>query len=265
MYDETDRIIMNESSNKQNVRAKYDDLKLAVKRLEEKNFSRLIVFQSGKDWYKMAGNSLLIYKNEVVPKIKMKANVQPDTDYTNTIFEEGVISFRGEESIRERIEKAKLLKNVTKKSGVIVFDLNLVVSTKQMETYRRELKDDKERAMAILKSNIVLNPETYGKIKYVQKRIFETVRKMSVYERDYNGMVMADYSRKMMEMYMMMNNEMVSEKEGWEEILRLANLLLMEVTFVTELKVVRTDVGVNLGAELTDIRKAAQKAVDRLK
>lgn len=255
---------MEESKKKISDRAKYDELKLAVKKLEEKNFSRIIAFRCGKDWYKIAGNSMLIYRNAIAPQIKVKANVLPDTDYTNTMFEEGVISFRGEESIRERLEKAGRLKNVTQRNGVVVYDLNFVVQAKQMDEYRQDLAAEKERAMAILKSNIVLSPETYRKIKYVQKRIFETVRKMSVYERQYNGMVMAEYSRRMMEAYMMMNNEMIEEKEGWEEVLRLANLLIMEVTFVTELKVIRSDVGVSIGAELTDIRKAAEKAVARL-
>ena len=256
---------MNEVSKQTQEKAKYEELKQAIKKLEEKNYSRLIVFRSGgKDWYKMGGNSLLIYKNQIVPHLKMKANVQPDTDYTKTIFADGIISFRGVESLTERLQKIEKLKHITRKSDVVVFDLNFVTTIEQMEQYREELRDEKERAVAILKTNIVLSPEVYGKLKYIQKRIFETVRKMTVYERSYNGMVMAEYSRLMTKNYMMMNNNMISEKEGWSEILRLTNLLIMEVTFVTELNVLRSDVGANIGAELIDVRKASEKALRRL-
>ena len=256
---------MNEQSKQTLEKAKYEELKAVVKKLEEKNYSRLIVFRSGsKDWYKMGGNSVLIYKNQIVPHLKMKANIQPDTDFTKTLFEDGVVSFRGTESLQERLQKIEKLKRVTKKNDVVVFDLTFVTTIEQMEQYREELRDEKERACAILKANIVLAPEVYGKLKYIQKRIFETVRKMTVYERSYNGMVMAEYSRLMTKNYMMMNNNMISEKEGWSEILRLTNLLIMEVTFVTELNVLRSDVGANIGAELIDVRKASEKALRRL-
>ena len=256
---------MNEQAKAQQDRIKYEELKEAIKNLEEKNFSRLILFHSGgKEWYKMGGNSLLIYKNKIVPQLKIRTNVQPDTDYTKCIFEEGVISFRGVESLKERLEKAEKLKKITRRGEAVIFDLNLVVTEEEMQEYREELKDERERAVAVLRADIVLSPEIYGKLKYIQRRVFETVRKMSVYERSYNGMVMTEYSRMLTKTYMMMNNNMMDVKEGWKEILRLTNLLIIEITFVTELKVIRSDVGASIGAELVDVKKMVEKEIGRM-
>lgn len=256
---------MNEQAKAQQDRVKYEELKVAIKNLEEKNFSRLILFHSGgKEWYKMGGNSLLIYKNAIAPRLKIRVNVQPDTDYTKCIFEDGVVSFRGMESLKERLEKVEKLKKITRRGEVVIFDLNLVVTEEQMQEYRDDLRDERERAVAVLKADIVLTPEIYGKLKYIQRRIFETVRKMSVYERSYNGMVMTEYSRMLTKTYMMMNNNMMDEKEGWAEILRLTKLLIIEITFVTELKVIRGDVGASIGAELIDVKKMVEKEMKKL-
>ena len=243
-------------------RGKYEETKKAVKKLEEKNYSRLILFKSGKDWYKMAGNSLLIYKNAIAPLVRVRTNVQPDTDYTRTVFEEGILSFRGTESLKKRLEMVRKLRGVSEKGGVVVFELNFVTAQRQIDEFRKELLDEQERSMAVLKPEIILLPEVYGKIRYVQKRIFETVRRMTVYERAYNGLIMAGYSREMMKYYMMMNNEMIEEAEGWEKILTTVRLLIIEITFMTEMKVIRSDIVVNLGAELADIRHIAERKLE---
>ena len=255
---------MADDVQKNNDKVKYNDLKAAVKKLEEKNYSRLILFKSGKDWYKMAGNSLLIYKNSIATQLKVRVNIQPDTDYTKTIFEEGIVSFRGTDGLKKRLEEAGRLRAMNEVKNLVVFDLNFVTAQRQIEEFRRNLLDEQERSLAVLKPDIVLLPEVYGKIRYIQKRIFETVRKMSVYEREYNGLVMSQYSREMTKYYMMMNNEMISEEEGWKKVLEMANLLIIEVTFVTELKVIRQDVGVNIGADLMDVRHAAERKIEKL-
>ena len=46
------------------------DIKIAVKRLESDNTNKIIVFDSGKPWYKIAFRSNLIYKNRVLPYLE---------------------------------------------------------------------------------------------------------------------------------------------------------------------------------------------------
>ena len=57
----------NEKEKKKEFRIKYEKVKGKVKELEEKNFSRLVLFSSGSEWFKMGGNSLLIYKYVIAP------------------------------------------------------------------------------------------------------------------------------------------------------------------------------------------------------
>ena len=94
--EKSDKLVFDEKKRR---REEYSRVKAEVKKLEDNNFSHLIMFGSGKDWYKMGGNSLYIYYYEIAKKILgLKPNIQPDTDYSSTIFKEGLISFRGVES-----------------------------------------------------------------------------------------------------------------------------------------------------------------------
>lgn len=255
----TDVRVGNGKTDKKSDRAKYEELKTAIKKLEETNKSCLILFKSGKDWYKMGGNSVLIYKFSIAPLLKVRVNVQPDTDYTKTVFEDGVVCFRGVEGIKSKLREIGKLKKVQVRNDVYILELNFALTEKQIEEMRGKVCVENEKKMEVLNPDIILLPEIYGRLKYVQRRLFETVRKMTVYERDYNGFIMAKYSRELTKMYMMMNNGMIGEEEGWKEIARLTNLLLIEVTFATELKVLKPDLGSNIGKELVEVRKVAER------
>ena len=254
----------NEKEKKKEFRIKYEKVKGKVKELEEKNFSRLVLFSSGSEWFKMGGNSLLIYKYVIAPILKLKPVIQSDTDYTKTIFEGGLLSFRGVEAIRKKLEKAKVIKEERAGGETVVFELNFSVSKEQMKGFAEEAKYEQERALTILRPPIILVPLIYDRIRHVQKRVFETVRKMSIYERDYNGLLIAEYSRKMAKYYMMINNGMMNEREGWEKILETNNMLMIEIAFAAELKIWRQDIAISVGAELIEIRRDAEKEIKKI-
>lgn len=243
---------------------KYETIKTAVKNLEEKNYQNLILFRSGKEWYKMGGNSLLIYLNKIAPQLKIKPNIQPDTDYTKIIFEDGLISFRGIENLRTKLERLKVLGTVKENEGMVIFELTFKVDIAQLKNYKVELYDERERTLKTLTPEITVAPRLYGDFRHLQKRIFEIVRKMGGYEREYNGNLMAEYSRKIIKYYLMMNAKMVNEKNGWKEILNLVKMLMMELTFAMELKYVNPDVGARISGELIEIRRGVEKEIGRI-
>ena len=247
---------------RQQKKQKYEKVKAEVKRLEEKNFSHLILFRSGEEWMKMAGNSLLIYYYLIAPTINVKPNLQPDTDYTETIFPGGVLSFRGTAALEKKLKKADVLKGKKEAGELVVYELNFRASTEEIEKCRGEMKYDQERALSVLRPATVLAPDIYDSLRHIQKRVFEVVRKMSVFERDYNGNLIAEYSRKMIKYYMMINNGAIEEPEGWKKILETDTLLIMEIVFATELKEWRQDVAISIGSELIEVKRAVERRLN---
>ena len=76
----------------------YDATKNKVIELEKQNTSRIIAFQSDAkgEWYKIGGNSLLLYYFEICQKIlNLHPTIQPDTDFSSASFPEGVIFIGG--------------------------------------------------------------------------------------------------------------------------------------------------------------------------
>ncbi len=245
-------------------RALYEKVKSEVRMLEDRNFSRLILFDSGKGWYKMVGNSLLIYYYEIMGKyFRNRPNIQPDTDYTKTIFEEGVLSFRGVEGISKKLKKVNALKETRTGKNTVVFELNFELTRANMQDLRNELKLERERALGVIKPKINVNPKMYDMIRRCQRRIFETVRKTSAFEREYVGMDVVQESRKMMKVYLLLNENMISEDEAWRRIFEIANNLVMEIVMIVELKTWRQETAVSIGAELIKIKREAEKLLNK--
>lgn len=242
---------------------KYEEIKNLAKEMEVKNLESLILFKSGKEWYKMGGNSLLIYYFKIAPQLKIKPNIQPDTDYTKKIFEDGVISFRGVANLKTKLERLKFLKSVKEKNGLVIFELTFRLEKTQIRDYKVELQEEREKIMKTIAPEVVVAPEIYEKIRFVQKRIFEIVRKLSVYERKYNGELMAEYSRKMAKYYLMINTGMIAEKEGWKKILEMTKLLMMEIVFAMDLKMINQDTGARVSEEIVKVKKMVEKQLKK--
>lgn len=244
---------------------KYEKVKTKVMELEEKNLSRLILFDSGKGWYKMGGNSLLIYYFKIAPLLNIKPNIQADTDYTKKIFNEGFISFRGTESLKGKLERLKLLKGEKEEDGFTNFELEFKVDPVQLRSFRADLRQQRENAVRTLVPEIVIEPVIYGKIRYLQKRTFEIGRKMNDYERKYNGLLISDYARKMAKYYLMMNFNLMEERVGWKKIQELTKLLLIEVVFLVDLRIIEQNAGVIVGEKIIEIQNDIENHLKRMK
>lgn len=241
-------------------KARYEKLKEEILELEKTNLNKLYCFDCGKGWFKLAGHSMLIYYYDIAKKIlNQKPNLQPDTDYTKTIFEMGTISFRGSEGLEKKLVKAGVLKSKREGKYVVVFELNFALRQSEIRELIKEMKFDQERALTILRPAVILEPKIYEILRHINKRLFESVRKVSEFERNYNGLLMAEYGRKMLKYYMMFNKGMILEPEVWKKILETSKLLVMEVSLATELKMWRQDVGVSIGAELVELQRETTK------
>jgi len=228
-------------ASKQSARQRYDKLKAEVAKLEQQNFSRIVAFKSGTsgEWYKIGGNSMLIYYYEVCQKIlNVRPNIQPDTDFSTTNFETGVICVRGLETLEKRLVRAEVLKEKrVGKSGVVVFVLKITVPEPVVQKLREETLEAQERALAVVRPKATLDPEVYNILRHLQKRMYEEARKMTDFEREYVGLEAARVSREMTEAYFAMSAGLEVGTAGWTKIYELAHQLLVFLSFMTDLKI----------------------------
>lgn len=227
-------------ASKQNARQRYDSLKAEVAKLEKQNFSRIIAFRSGTsgEWYKIGGNSMLIYYYEVCQKIlNVRPNIQPDTDFSTTNFPEGVICVRGLDTLEKRLVRAEVLKEKrVGKSGVVVFALKISVPEEVMQKLREETVEAQERALSVVRPKTTLDSEAYNILRHLQKRMYEEARKLGVFDREYVGLEAARVSRWMTETYFAMNTGLDTSGAGWQKIYDQACRLSFLLNFMTDLK-----------------------------
>lgn len=249
-------------STKRRARQGYDAVKAEVAKLEKQNFSKIIAFKSGAsgEWYKIGGNSMLIYYYEVCQKIlNIHPNIQPDTDFSTTNFETGVICVRGLETLEKRLKKAEVLKARRIGGGTVVYDLKIKLSEETLNKLREETVAARERALSVVRPNATLDPETYRLLRHLQKRMYEEARKMTAFDRAYVGEDAARVSRKMTELYFDMSEGLTPAPEGWKMIYKLANDLSYLMNFMTDLKISQVAPMTRLWDDLTQLIRQVKR------
>ena len=245
---------------------KRNQLKANVRKLELKNYSKLILFKiDNTEWYKMGDHSLLIYKYVIAPKINVQPNVQPDSDYTDTVFEDGLISFHGLEGLMKKLKAAGAYRELKTSETSAVFELTFGVTDEQIKEYRKKLKEETERAIAVLRPKVFVEPDIYTRLRFIQKRVFEMVRKSSIYERSYNGDLMNRYAHDATQTYLLMNNGTITEDAGWTKILKIVELLLIEINFAVELKIWDQNQSVRISEDILTLKRRATQSLNRYK
>ena len=238
----------------------YDRLKRKVKRLENKNFSKLILFESGGEWYEMGGNSLLIYAFEIMkPFFHKKVGILRDTDYGTVTFPDGVISFRGTEAIERRLKTADVLKERREGGGAVIFELTFSVTPDTIIGRRAELKTEAERVNRLIRPQVAIEPEIYTTLRHIQGKTYTAMRKSAPLDRAYNGNLIAAEGREMMKLYLKINNGTASEAEGWRELLRRVSDLMLEVSFCVELNIWETSTAVALQSDLREVKRRLER------
>ena len=213
---------------------RFRKIKAEVYEREKANRSQIIVFPSGKGWYKIGGASMLLYYYEIAQKVlRRMPRIQPDLDYGELKFRLGVISIRDPEAVQERIEKAGALK-LAKRETSGIFE---IAPISEAEDYRR--------------------------IKHVFKRACEVVRKMREYDRVCIGYRIVAHTRKILQVYMLMAEGMVAELEAWREIYKYAKLLLNELGLTVDLMMWQNEIAVAIGTDVAAIKRLAERKLDK--
>ncbi len=218
----------------------YDATKNKVIELEKQNTSRIIAFQSDAkgEWYKIGGNSLLLYYFEICQKIlNLHPTIQPDTDFSSASFPEGVICIRGLTALEKRLSRAQVLKAKRAGGHTVVYELSISLPLETLDKLRTDLIASREQALSVVRPKITLDPEAYDYIRRLERRTYEEVRKLSPFDRDFIGSEATRFAHRMTVVYFDMNAGLTDESSGWAEIYAIARRLSYDLNTLTDLKI----------------------------
>lgn len=81
----------------------YFKLKAFALEKEKKNYSKLFVIHERENWWKMVGNSAIIFHYEIAKRIRMSSKLVPDSDFDYK-SEDGVVNIRNIDILETKLE-----------------------------------------------------------------------------------------------------------------------------------------------------------------
>lgn len=153
-------------------------IKREVALFEEGNDRHLLLFESTSNYYKLIGNSALIYACAIAGRLGRRYNLRPDTDgYSNSA--DGVISIRDFEALSEQLKGLNIIPDLQlSHDELYFFKLPRVYSESKIDSFRKQIKISYASPSINLKKTTVA-PELYMKILELQQRAFYCHRQSS--------------------------------------------------------------------------------------
>ena len=154
---------------------KYEELKKKVLSEEEKNFGSLYVFRDTSGWYKMVGNSAVIYAYDLAKRLKINVRVIDDTDFRYKA-RGGIVTFQNLKIFKERMAKLKIFPRF-EQDNMIIFDLGRKYRPEELNEIKNyEAVLDSQANKLIMPDTIL--PEVKVQLQKLAKILLSNVRKM---------------------------------------------------------------------------------------
>ena len=232
-------------------------IKTIVFQLEKENFEYIFVYYSGKNWYKIGGNSVLFFVNEVIPKSNglLKGNLRADSDYHNK-FPDGVISIGNLEKLREKFQALGIFEEKEKSVGteIIAFKLTKKVSPEKLKKFRGQYIVEKEKLNETL-SLYNFDPEFAKIIQELSKETFELVHSMQSLDRILTGNNLFDEVRNLHNTYYVWAKGNSDESEKLDEIEKYLDLITSDILFMIEGGILTAEQVKNFTSKIEALRK----------
>lgn len=177
-------------------KTQYYDVKRRVLGWEKDNYTKLAVVDAGKGWYKMFGNSAIIYVCQLAKRLSLKAELISDTDFELTA-DVPVFLFREFDKFEERLKRLKIFRSSMDK-GVYVFDLGYKVDACDLASMQKENEMIRARANKLVLPNEMF-PGLRNELRMLAREVYEVVRKMNPVAREMMGDDMVKICARMFE------------------------------------------------------------------
>lgn len=246
-------------------RAAYYKAKRITRILEEDNKSKLILFPSiggaDKEWYKLGGTSLLLYKYRIGPRLGRKVKVLRDSDKREK-FMHGISSIHWLDDFTKKMAELGYNDYSEIDGGVIIFELGKEYSEQEIKELAAQAKRERELAQDTIKPKRSF-PEIYGTYIGLAKILPMKIRKMDAVYRDIIGKELVKKFVSISEMYYRMANGHAEVDITRNEMLITIDDMLGILAVIDEIGAI-PEVGVlRLGTGLISLKEAAEKMYEK--
>lgn len=187
-------------------------IKETVMDFEKQNHTHLLFFKSTNGYYKLAGNSVLIYAGNVAQRIGYRYNIQIDTDHYS-VSPTGIISFHLTKDLEEKLASIKITKDKKKSSdNLVFFRLEKPITDDELAHFQDLVNADKHtiNKMIMPKSPI---PTLYDYLKELNLAIYQNSLSMPAFARETIGKTLFEISSTMLRRYLEYANTKAPESD----------------------------------------------------
>lgn len=243
--------------------ARYYEMKKKVAELEMRNFQHLVLWPASdkdtneKRFYNMGGHSAVIYVYEIAPRLKRKAHLRIDMDNGETKFKTGICSILEVESLEKALKEIgikRLTKIAKGYEDCIIFKLAREYSKAEIKEMMRQEQRNMDQLNKVLFSKVVY-PDIHKQILELKKMVPAKVKNMDKTYRVIVGMKMIDTLFDIVRLYSEMAHGDRDEYEAAVQINREADMLLAEISIMTELKLWDLSISLRLGDVTVGLKK----------
>ncbi|MBQ2638525.1 hypothetical protein IJF91_00450 [Candidatus Saccharibacteria bacterium] len=257
----TERTKAGEKGRKQ--REEYFKIKAFALEREKENFSKLFVIHEKKNWWKMIGNSALIFHYDIAKRIKYASKLMEDSDF-ECRSEEGVVNIKSIYDLEAKLEANKIYYLDTQEEYKI-FNIGKRYTKDDIERLKkaRELEWEKINSIVLPKQ---IHPLLFKSERELLETLYTYTKRIEPYIREVVANPMLERASWMVREYSMMANGVgMEEKEYLEKILVNTKWMTSQTIIISELRLAEPERIFRLLKSIENLRKDAERCLSRIK
>lgn len=242
---------------------KYLEIKSFALAREDKNFSKLFVIHEKDNWWKMVGNSAIIFHYEIAKRIGMSSKLVADTDF-ECVSEDGVVNIKSIHDLDLKLDQNKI-RLLDVKEEYRIYNLGQKYTASDIERMKKtkELEWGKVNSIVLPKD---IHPLLFKSERELLLFTYNYTKKFDSYAREKFGNPLVDRASWMIREYSAMANGYGMEPETYFRKVALSTQwMVSEMTIISELRLLEPDKIFRLLKAIENTRKDAERCLKRLK
>lgn len=245
--------------------AKYHKRKLHAQLLETQNDSQIIVFPSvDEPWYKIGWISALVYAYDVGIRACNKNSrpvIRKDTDHLAK-SKDGIVFVRDIKKLIQNLADIGISSYELTKDGLYIFDLGKTYTKSELRDFRNTYcrKNEELFNMAAKKK---VYPELRGMIVKAVGITLPKSKNLPAFYQNTLGIRIVNAVLEINQAYFDFVNKRVEAKEAFVTMVKNTNLVLADLTVLSEIKVWSPIELMEIGGAMVDIKMCVARIIEK--
>lgn len=248
-----------DKNNQEKYREYYNGKVIALS-LEDKNYSRLILFPSlsgaEDEWYKMGGHSALLYKYVVGPRLKKKPVIRKDSDLQHR-FKHGIVAVHWGDKFINDVDTIGLRARRID-YGIIVVEMERSYTANEIGEMHKQEKSEQNKVAKIVMPEKNY-PDLYGQIRQLVRLLPPKIKKMNIAYREVIGNRALEIMIRLVEVYFQMANGRMQIAKAREEMLKQVDNMMALIVIIDENQLFDVITRARIGEVLVEIKLAIKR------